>query len=280
MLTTPAGANSSVAGGGVPHFAMQPMLGIPAGLPPAIAPSGVGIPAKVAQRIWKGEFVEMAELLPEKLGQADSLPSTSKEDKQKARKKRVASILQWVECFHTYIGVLVQQHPGRTQDLLAYASLVVHAARKYRGEGWATYDRNFRKKAAAHPGVKWGDLDSSLWSLAFCNAVAREHCALCMSVDHSTKECEDYDSPEEERLTRSSSSARAKRWGKTLICKNWNNLSCTSASCDYQHICLGCHQNHKLKNCPQSERRRFSPYSKERTPREGVKPPFPGKGSS
>ena len=110
MLTTPAGVNSSVAGGGVPHFAMQPMLGKLAGLPPAIPPSGVGIPAKVAQRIWKGEFVEMAELLPEKLGQADSLPSTSKED-------RVASILQWVECFHTYIGVLVQQHPGRTQDL-------------------------------------------------------------------------------------------------------------------------------------------------------------------
>ena len=117
MLTTPAGINSSEAGGGVPHFAMHPMLGILAGLPPAIAPSGVGISAKVAQRIWKGEFVEMAELLPEKLGQADSLPSTSKEDKQKARKKRVASILQWVECFHTYIGVLVQQHPGRTQDL-------------------------------------------------------------------------------------------------------------------------------------------------------------------
>ena len=76
----------------------------------------------------------MFELLPEKLGQADSLPSTSKEDK-KERDKRVVNILQ---CFHTYMGVQVQTQLARTQDLLAYASLVVHATRKFKGNGWAT----------------------------------------------------------------------------------------------------------------------------------------------
>jgi hypothetical protein len=253
------------------------MLGLPTVAPLAIAPGGVGIPSKVAQRIWKGEFVEMAELLPEKLGQADTPPAPSKEDKQKPKKKRVVAILQWVECFHTYIGVLVQQQPGRIQDLLAYASLVVHAARKYKGEGWATYDRNFRKKAAAHPGMKWGDLDAPLWSLAFCNATAREHCSMCMSVDHSTKECEDYDSPGEDQPSKASSTARTQRWGKPHICKNWNNSNCTSASCEYQHICLECHQRHKLKHCPTSKR--YAPYSKERPQKEGKKTPFPSKGS-
>lgn len=64
-----------------------------------------------------------------------------------------------MECFQAYIGIVVQHQPARVQDLLAYASSVVHAARKFKGDGWATYDRKFRRKAAAHLGEKWGDLD-------------------------------------------------------------------------------------------------------------------------
>ena len=148
----------------------------------AIAPSGVAIPPKLAQKIWRGDFVEMTELLPDKLGQLDP-PDTSGSkdaDKKRSKGKRVANILQWVECFHSYIGVMVQQQPTRTQDLLAYASLVVHAARKYKGEGWTVYDKKFCKRAAAHPGEKWGVLNMPLWTLAFCNAELREHCDVCL----------------------------------------------------------------------------------------------------
>ena len=132
--------------------------------------------------------MEMTELLPDKLGQLDP-PETSGSkdaDKKKSKGKRVANILQWVECLHSYIGFTVQQQPTRTQDLLAYASLVVHAARKYKGEGWTEYDKNFRKRAAAHPGEKWGELNTPLWTLAFCNEERREHCNVCLSIDHPT----------------------------------------------------------------------------------------------
>ena len=217
----------------------------------------------------------MAELLPEKLGQADQAPSTSKEDKQKPKTKRVTSILQWVECFHSYMGVLIQQQPARVQDLLAYASLIVHAARKYKGDGWATYDRNFRKRAAAHPGEKWGDLNMPLWALAFCNAEAKEHCDLCMSVDHATKACMDYDSPDEDKpKSAHSQKQRSTARGKTPICINWNRSSCKSPTCEYQHICLECHRGHKERDCP--SRQRYAPYSREKP----GKRPFPSKGSS
>ena len=43
-----------------------------------------------------------------------------------------------------------------------------------------------------------------LWGLAFCNAETWEHCTLCISVDHTTKACEDYESPDEDKATRSS----------------------------------------------------------------------------
>jgi len=93
------------------------------------------VPPKLAKKIWQGEFVEMSELLPDKLGQADTSPGSSKEEARRPRAKRVTDVLQWVECFHSYMGVIVQHQPERTQDLLAYASLIVHAARKFRGEG-------------------------------------------------------------------------------------------------------------------------------------------------
>ena len=79
----------------------------------------------------------MAELLPEKLGQAEEPEKKVGEgDSRKRKRVRVASVLQWVECFHSYIGVVAQQQPARVTDLLGYASLIVHAARKFKGEGW------------------------------------------------------------------------------------------------------------------------------------------------
>jgi hypothetical protein len=227
----------------------------------------------------------MAELLPDKLGQSDPaepLPGT-REERRKPKGKRVASVLQWVECFHSYIGVVVQQDPSRVQELLAYASLVVHAARKYKGEGWATYDRNFRKRAAAHPGEKWGELNMPLWTLAFCNAQPRDHCSICLSLDHATTACDEYEAPDESRAGNQTPARPQKQRasgnprGKQPICINWNRSSCTSATCDYQHICLECHQRHREKDCPTA--RRFSPYHKEKPGRkERDKEPFQGKG--
>jgi hypothetical protein len=48
-----------------------------------------------------------------------------------------------------------------------------------------------------------------LWALAFCNAEAREQCAMCMSVDHDTRACEDCDSPDKDKTPKSKISGRS-----------------------------------------------------------------------
>ena len=159
-----------------------------------------------------------------------------------------------------YIGVMVQQQPTRTQDLLTYASLVVHAARKYKGERWTVYDKNFRKRAASHPGEKWGELDTSLWTLAFCNTEPREHCDVCLGIDHPTTACDDYEEVEGNSISRSSTATHPQKQrthnnqqSRQPICINWNKLSCTSTTCKYQHICLECHQRHTVKDLANDE---------------------------
>ena len=92
--------------------AASPALSITTG------PNSTPIPQKIFQKIRKGEYVDLAELLPVRLGgQQESLGSG-------AKSKRISNILQWVECFNAYTSVVLAQSTGRTNDLLGYSSLI------------------------------------------------------------------------------------------------------------------------------------------------------------
>ena len=93
----------------------------------------------------------------------------------------------------------------------------MHAAKKFRGDGWIQYDRNVWKRTAAGAIQKWGEVDTSLWALAFGNAEPREHCAMCYSLDHSTQECGDYEKPKA-----SSTTEFAANQSTPPICLKWN----------------------------------------------------------
>ena len=75
------------------------------------------VPAKLADRIQRWEFVDMAELLPEFWGSTSgkeaSQPSTSRAASAR-RKRAVTDIATWVQCFATYISVMSTSHPGQS----------------------------------------------------------------------------------------------------------------------------------------------------------------------
>jgi len=214
------------------------------------------IPNKLIQKIKRGEYVDMTELLPEKLGQTEEEQSSNDKKDKKRNKAKISSVAQWGECFNAYITVVNQHQPERMSDLLSYASLILRASRMYQGEGWIQYDRNFRKKAAAFPSLSWGNIDNSLWTMAFCSATPRQHCKLCFSVDHSTEECEEYKPPTQPKVE--TQSGQAPYASSNDICRKWNWLSCTFASCKYRHVCLECHRQHKIRECP--SQKRYTPY--------------------
>ena len=151
----------------------------------------------------EGRVIEMAELLPERLGQAeDSCINVGEGESRKRKRSRVFSALQWVECFHTYISVIAQQQPARVPDLLGHASLIVHAARKFKGEGWLQYDKNFRRHADTY------HMDSCLLQ---CSA---------LSTLRSVLQCRPFDIPMRGvRLTRGSHQTK----GRVSITRPWQN---------------------------------------------------------
>ena len=218
------------------------------------------IPLKLAERIWRREFIDMHELSPTRLGAPEpTLHDLLSQEKAK-KQKHINRINEWVIRFNTYISVIALREPQRVPDLLAYSSLVVQASRDYAGTPWRAYDIHFRKQAAATKLTKWGEKDPSLWLSYFAPALAKQRCEECGSFDHDKKDCEVVQGSQgaKTQLTRkgthiSQSTARFAPYpSKTPpICKKWNRGNCSFPSCSYRHICMECHStSHQEPDCP------------------------------
>ena len=172
-----------------------PYLNTPQGPPIVVSPNDPPIPNKLAQRVWKGEYIELSELLPEILGAGDTDCQGTSSESKGTRKRKLSSISQWIQCFNTYVSIVALKQLSRITDLLAYSSLIVQVHRKHSGDNWQVYNRNFHKQAAAQQLLSWAHIDPSLWMMAFANAVTNQHCQWCLTLDHPTCECPSVNMP-------------------------------------------------------------------------------------
>ena len=123
------------------------------------------ISGKLVKRVEQGSFIEIAELLLESLGHLtidDDQPATPK-----PRRQAISGIVEWLQCFGTYIAIVSWKQPARVLDLLGYQSLIIQAYQEYHGNRWLGYDRRFRQQVAATPSISWAIAHSTLWNIAF-----------------------------------------------------------------------------------------------------------------
>ena len=146
------------------------------------------VPPKLVERIKTGDFIDMAELLPNRMGTSKS-SMVDESTKQKVRRRPVSSIIEWVQCFNTYLSVMCRICPEKIPDLLAYQMLIVEASMVYEGNAWLGYDRRFRQAAAANPHMQWSKTDTDLWHLAFTGMIQRPRCVHCLSLTHKSPQC-------------------------------------------------------------------------------------------
>ena len=224
-----------------------------AGLPP--------VPAKLVKRIEDGEFIEMIELLPERLAMS------SVDDRlSKPKRRSIQNILEWVQCFGLYIAIISRKEPARVPDLLGYQALIIDASREYLGEGWMGYDRHFWQRAAATPTQQWAMVEPTLWNIAFAGRANPSRCKLCFSTTHLTTDCELVGDQQTSAQTTSSRPPRTPAFTKDSsfprrrICFDWNETAspdCPRRNCIYEHICYLCdrdpsvqNKHHKAMYCP------------------------------
>ena len=202
---------------------------IGAGLPP--------VPQKLVKRIQAGEFIDMSELLPDRLGINAGPPLEGDKESKQTKRRQVANILEWVQCFSVFTAVRTQKCPEKTQDLLGYLAPIVEARMEYEGDGWLGYDRRFRQNAAASLDTTWARIDPTLWNMAFVGQAKVSRCKHCFSLTHTATDCNWAPSPSTLKpyTPRPTGSSRPSK-----ICYEWNHSpsqTCPFPACRYQHIC-------------------------------------------
>ena len=229
---------------------------IGAGLPP--------VPQKLVQRIQTGEYVDMAELLPDRLGVNAGPPVEGDKEDKKQKRRQVTNILEWIQCYSIYMAVRAQKHPDKVHDMLGYQALIVEARMEYEGDGWLGYDRRFRQTAAASPDTPWAKIEPTLWNKAFVGQARAARCKYCFSLTHMADDCDWAPTPSTSRTPKQGGTSSGGRPRPAQVCYEWNHNPspvCSFPNCKYQHICWYCSRDpqvtskdHKAMFCQRRRR--------------------------
>lgn len=231
------------------------------------------VPKKLAERIWRWEFVELGDLLPENwVGKTEDTNPLG----VVRRKRQITDIHTWIQCFASFVSVQSLKYPEAVPDLLAYMTSIMRASREYSGLAWAQYDTAYRRQAASTNNRRWAQINPSLYSICFTGRAqgSTPRCELCTSVFHTAKDCPFSTKTEMEKTLEAVLTACTGRSGgpsggteSTEICRKWNNLQCSYQWCRYRHVCLACGGAHPLRQCQSDPgRARAAPPSQFGTP--------------
>ena len=256
LAVTPQG-NSSVLCNLLPRLGQASESSLTAGI--YVGEGLLPVPAKLAEKITRWEFVDMAELLPEcwsSFGPKESVSAPGTRFGGYRRRRAVTDIATWVQCFATYVSVMSTPHPQAVPELLAYLIFVLRASQDFGGIAWVTYDAAFRRQAFITGSRQWSKVNPSLYSICF-SGVARtgQRCELCLSLSHPTRDCTMVNDPDPDvsaRLKTLESAVLAftshpfpqqgliPRARSPDICRNWNAGRCRMAQCRFRHVCRVC----------------------------------------
>jgi len=216
------------------------------------------LPPKLVAKIEALEFVEMNELLIEAWSTSEG--TNAERDQglfgKLSRRALVTDIAIWSECFCLMAAVLTRRFPAKAPSLFAYMRRVVRASRTFDGQAWVTYDRLFRRQAAANRSLDWATEDQALYNEAFAGrAKATTRCKHCLSDAHSHDQCPDI--PWTSMMWPFMPSQALNPVGRQPTptggdketCRRYNEERCFVQRCKYRHVCSVCAEGHPATRC-------------------------------
>eukprot|EP00117_Sycon_ciliatum_P005525 scpid28772/ scgid9436/ len=224
------------------------------------------VPPRLRDRIVRGEFTELSDLLPESLGfegdhdvmQLDvgagrSVQLVPKSSHRQPAKRHIYDLATWVEAFTTYSRVLADASPQLAGDLWAYQAIIVDANVRFHNDAWLSYDRKFRMATASLPHrYSWSVIDPNLWQSCLTGR-GRPPCQRCSMVHPSQPSSCPFRGglPAPTAPTGSQFSHQPGFDGKA-ICRNFNFGSCLLSPCSRAHVCIQCRGRHPARQCSKS----------------------------
>lgn len=241
-----------------------------------LSPSAEPLPKKLVDKARAGQFMDMKELLTDKvslINQLEAVHPIHMLGAARPRLREVSTLPTWCYCFIGYMAMCTSDPV--TRDQLAYARLIIREAQRHGGPGWLDYDRAFRQQIAADPSLRWNTLLPGLQAATMLGQQAARQgpfCTLCREVDHTRAQCAlAYLQPTEpDRETKPPTRRRPATFN---TCISWNMGRCVfPGQCTYRHVCATCQQSHRAKDCARTpETSRY----KDRTGGPRQQPPTP-----
>ena len=214
------------------------------------------VPAKLVRKIVRGDFVDMAELLRDNM-EVERRRATGEGEPSQSRRREVPDILSWLQCFSLYAAVVGAHYPEKARELLAYQALLVAEHRRCGGKGWLLYDAAFCQQISNIQEADFSKLNQSLYLTTFVAYGGKgRSCNHCLLSDHSQEECAlrpkqvaQYNTRVEERRDLGKATEERGRRKRRGACFAWNDGSCSSPYCRFEHVCSRCFGGHKRVAC-------------------------------
>ena len=224
------------------------------------------VPSRTADRILRGEYIDVNDLLPEALGLAQhpagqlrlqigdhgAVLLADQGTSSTRVKRHVHDFSTWMEAWTTYLYVLVSSAPERAPELLAYQAIITDANQKFRSDGWLAYDSQFRAAASNNRGLRWDVVDPTLWQLTI-TGTKRSSCFNCHLPHPQGAHCPFRPG------SRQSSGFAARSTASQEICHNYNFRTCFARQCHRAHTCLSCGGKHPRSKCSRDPQRSATP---------------------
>ena len=139
------------------------------------------LPRKLAEMVWRLEYVDMEEFLPvpHSLRLAEQGKPSSLQDslvgafdqfqalQQHQSQRRIMDIMTWVRCFTLFMAVLSQRSPEMVPDMVAHLHTVLRLQQKATSQlAWLEYDIQFQMELASSTDRSWTCGDA--WQYISC----------------------------------------------------------------------------------------------------------------
>ena len=221
-----------------------------------IPPSSCGQPIRpsLLRRIRRGEYVDLAHLLPSPPGldsdrrrrsrwsrsPSPSRPNPSNHTREhQGSCPKITNIELWLRAWSRYLLAVSHYYPAKALQMIKYQDHIITAAERYSVDGWYSYDKAFRLKLSHDPSLRWDRLDGNLWAF-WCAAQARPYCTRCHRYGHLQAACPATAKPFRPPKTKDG----------RIICLRFNHNNCTNPNkCHYTHVCVKCEGNHPSTSC-------------------------------
>ena len=206
---------------------------------------GSHVPQKLKEKIWEGKFIDFSLLLKSARELNNAIDFTGdlifRDGKlvveKQAQQKPIYNISSWTSAFIIFMSVMIEKHPGKSQELLKYLRDVRLAAlRAPSASAWVHYDEQYRLKKSKHPSSSWGVIDSELWLICMSSQRGGNNTSLQSQIGSGSNDSF--------RNRNGYSNVRQN------ICWAFNRGNCKFyPRCKFTHACSKCGEKHPATRC-------------------------------